>query len=190
MCLFWNSSCLCLYITYRNHIDSPWHWLWLCLILVGDPSPVHCPPSLNVKLLCCLALGPSLEETFCRKSWRLVTASQPRGPSSELRTETMVLAIPHTESEMWIGGREGGSEGAERRSEGESVLRERGRRKRERRKQREEGKWGVCCNHKRGKKKLLLCCTFPLRIPELTRPIFVSLSVLAQPLHVPPPLTL
>lgn len=40
-----------------------------------------------------LALGPSLDETFCRKSWRLVTASQLRGPSSELRRETMVLAI-------------------------------------------------------------------------------------------------
>lgn len=40
--------------------------------------------------------GPSLEETFCRKSCRLVTASQPIGPSSELRTETMVLAIPES----------------------------------------------------------------------------------------------
>ena len=30
-----------------------------------------------------------------------MTASQPRGLSSELRTETMVLAIPRSESEMW-----------------------------------------------------------------------------------------
>ena len=34
-----------------------------------------------------------------------MTASQPRGPSSELRTETMVLAIARSESEMWIGGK-------------------------------------------------------------------------------------
>lgn len=76
-----------------------------------------------------------------------MTASQPRGPSSELRTETMVLAIPRSESEMWIGGSEGGSEGAEGRSEGESVSRQRGRRKRERRKEREEGQLGVCCSY-------------------------------------------
>lgn len=55
-----------------------------------------------------------------------MTASQPSGPSSELRTETMVLAIPHSESEMWTGGSEGGREGAEGRSEGESVLRQEG----------------------------------------------------------------
>lgn len=151
--------------TYRNHIDSPWLRVWLCLALVGDPSPALCPSSLDVEpslwaclgpglpcpgspvpdprgiaspegplssltpLPCCLALGPSLEETFCRKSRRLVTASQPRGPSSELRTETMVLAIPRLKSEMWTGEREGGSEGAEGRSEGETVLRQRGRRK-------------------------------------------------------------
>lgn len=83
-----------------------------------------------------------------------MTESQPRAPSSELRTETMVLAIPRLESEMWTEGSEGGSEGAEGRSEGESVcvLRQWGRRKRERRNEREEGKLGVCCNHKRGKK--------------------------------------
>lgn len=79
----------------------------------------------------CLALGPSLE-TFCKKSWRLVTASQPRGPSSELRTETMVLAIPDSESEMWTEEREGGREAAEGRrayvkAEGEEEMRERER---------------------------------------------------------------
>lgn len=113
---------------YRNHFDSPWLWVGICLALVGDPPPAPCPSSLKVEpslwaclgpgllcpdspdpggtagptaplsclvpLPCCRAPGPSLEETFCRKSRRLVTASQPRGPRSELRTETMVLAMP------------------------------------------------------------------------------------------------
>ena len=43
--------------------------------------------------------GPSLEETFCKKSCRLV--SQPMEPSLELHTETMVLAMPQS-------GRSGG----------------------------------------------------------------------------------
>lgn len=90
----------------------------------------------------------------------------------------MVLAIPRSESEMWIGGSEGGGEGAEGRSEGETVL-DRGGGGKEKEGEGGGNNW-ECAEITRGKKKkkLLLCCTFPLRIP--TRPIY-SLSVTPPP---------
>jgi len=169
MCLHWNSSCFHL---WRNHIDSPWHWLWLCF--VWDPPPALCPLSPILELLLwvcrgpalpgpggpvpdpggaagpegplstlepfpwCLELGPSFEETFCRKRLCLVTASQPSGPSSELRIETMVSAILRSESEMWTGE----AEKEQRGGVWESVLRQRGRRKRESRKEEVGGEIG------------------------------------------------
>lgn len=46
--------------------------------------------------------------------------------------------------------------------------------------------WECAAATRRGEKKLLLCCTFPSRIPVLSRPIFSSLSVVPPP----PPLRL
>ncbi len=56
---------------------------------------------------------------------------------------------------MWIGGGEESSEGAEGRSEGETLFRQG---EEEKRGEREEGQLGVCCNRKRGAGKKSCYC--------------------------------
>lgn len=116
----------------------------------GPAGPLSCLGPLP----CCRALGPSLEETLCRKSWRLVTAFQPRGPRSELGTETMALAMPSSivrwNVEWRSGGVEGGGQGVEGRSEAWTVFKTEGAEELGG-KAEEEGQLGRRCNHTTGR---------------------------------------